>query len=362
MHVEGEHSKHHAGHKPRKAGGRALVDDFVNRDQKEANQERAGTKHIGGMKEGGRTHKMVGGPLMGAGGNMMGQRPGGMMMRPMRGQMMNRGGHADAKEDKDLIKSMVKHDAMKGATEKHDASCRCHKCMGGEAHGGMTEVHHASCACPKCHGGMAKCSGGSVSDGELEGTRPTGGRMARKHGGRADAHWIEHADLKKGALHRELHVPEGEKIPEKKLHGAEHSSNKLVAKRAELAATLRGLPREHHASGGKAGKGKMNVNIVIAPSGHADGMGGPSPMGAGPMPPPRPVMPPQGPMMPPNPAISAPPGMGAPPMPPGAGMPPPQMMGRKRGGRTEAGAGSGLGRLEKIRDYGHKAERDPAHY
>jgi hypothetical protein len=53
--------------------------------------------------------------------------------------------------------------------------------------------------------------------------------------------WIQGAIKHKGALHKELGVPKGKKIPEKKLEKAEHSSNPKLAKRARLAKTLRGL-------------------------------------------------------------------------------------------------------------------------
>lgn len=46
-----------------------------------------------------------------------------------------------------------------------------------------------------------------------------------------------------GALHKTLGVPEGEKIPEKKLEKAEHSKNPLTRKRADLAKTLRKLSK-----------------------------------------------------------------------------------------------------------------------
>jgi hypothetical protein len=45
--------------------------------------------------------------------------------------------------------------------------------------------------------------------------------------------------LKKGALHKELGVPEGKKIPAKKLAKATHSKNLLEKKRAVLAETMR---------------------------------------------------------------------------------------------------------------------------
>jgi hypothetical protein len=44
--------------------------------------------------------------------------------------------------------------------------------------------------------------------------------------------------MKKGALHEELGVPEGKKIPAKKLKKAEHSTNPTLRKRAVLAETL----------------------------------------------------------------------------------------------------------------------------
>jgi len=57
--------------------------------------------------------------------------------------------------------------------------------------------------------------------------------------------WIKKAvnPDNKGALHKALGVPMGEKIPEKKLKKAEHSKNPLTRKRANLADTLRGF---HH--------------------------------------------------------------------------------------------------------------------
>lgn len=53
--------------------------------------------------------------------------------------------------------------------------------------------------------------------------------------------FIQEMHMKKGALHKSLHVPEGKKIPEKKLEKAEHSKNPTLRKRAVLAETLKGL-------------------------------------------------------------------------------------------------------------------------
>ena len=54
--AHGEEAHKHAGRKPRKNGGKALTaDTLINRDVREANEERDGTKHIGGFKRGGAT-------------------------------------------------------------------------------------------------------------------------------------------------------------------------------------------------------------------------------------------------------------------------------------------------------------------
>jgi hypothetical protein len=101
------------------------------------------------------------------------------------------------------------------------------------------------------------------------------------------------------------------------------------------------MDRAPRAAGGRTPKGKTTVNVIVAPQG---GDKPPMPMA---MPTGAPAMAPKPPMMPygPPPGAMPPPGMGA---------PPPGMMARKTGGRVnmDAGAGGGLGRLEKI-----KAER-----
>ncbi len=51
--------------------------------------------------------------------------------------------------------------------------------------------------------------------------------------------WIQDMHMKKGALHKELAVPQDKKIPTAKLKRAEKSSNPTTAKRARLAETLK---------------------------------------------------------------------------------------------------------------------------
>ncbi len=56
------------------------------------------------------------------------------------------------------------------------------------------------------------------------------------------AHWIQKAIKHPGALHRQLGVPQGQKIPAGKLAAAAKKGGKL-GERARLAKTLKGM---HH--------------------------------------------------------------------------------------------------------------------
>jgi len=60
--------------------------------------------------------------------------------------------------------------------------------------------------------------------------------------------WIAGATKNKGKLHEKLGVPEGKKIPAKKLAKAEHSKNPTLRKEAVLAKTLKSF---NHKSGGR---------------------------------------------------------------------------------------------------------------
>lgn len=64
--------------------------------------------------------------------------------------------------------------------------------------------------------------------------------LQKKRGGMAKGgNWIAGAIKHKGALHKALGVPEGQKIPASKIEKATHSSNPKLAKRARLAQTLK---------------------------------------------------------------------------------------------------------------------------
>ena len=68
------------------------------------------------------------------------------------------------------------------------------------------------------------------------------------------ANWIQGAIKHPGALHKQLGVPQGQKIPASKLAAATHSSNPTLRRRAILAKTLKKM----HGKGGM----KMKDNEV----------------------------------------------------------------------------------------------------
>jgi hypothetical protein len=59
----------------------------------------------------------------------------------------------------------------------------------------------------------------------------------------SEKNWIKGAIKHPGALHKELGVPEGKKIPEKKLKSAEKKGG-VEGKRAHLAETLKKINKK----------------------------------------------------------------------------------------------------------------------
>jgi hypothetical protein len=85
----------HAGRKPRATGGRALINDWVNSNVKDANESRVGQKHVGGMASGGHVKgcdcaKCSGGRVGKARGGSLDGRDQGM--RPQGGRLARKGG------------------------------------------------------------------------------------------------------------------------------------------------------------------------------------------------------------------------------------------------------------------------------
>jgi len=328
--VEGAKAPANMGKSVRSGNKPATADSLVNRNVKDANQDREGFKHIGGLKAGGRAKKMIGGPMTGANAMMqraqaVGDVPSATMdftgvkkgsLSPMRATGMKKGGkiHDDVAADKALIKKMVKPAAR---TNKKDGGFL--RTLGDRVAGDL-----ASDEAMKI---KDKIMGGIGGDNYKK-----GGRTKRATGGQ---------------------VFSGSGYPGK------------------VPGVVPG-GRNPHARGGRSGKGKTNINILIGagkPAGAADMA--PSPMG-GPTPPPPgipvPVPPPGGaPGGAPPPMPMPMPGPAGPSGPPGPpGMPP---MGRKSGGRTyksykdmDAGAGSGEGRLEKTEIASRRTKVLPGNY
>lgn len=386
--VEGKDAKKHAGKKPRTNGSKHLtVDALVNRNYKDANEAREGIKHIGGLKRGGRAGKAAGGSPdagvpkerfgfspsnKGRVAESLGFKKGGRTRKEGGGGLERLPTTPTAERDTmgsrelELLRRSAAEDArnqftsstpivVKGRTPTKippapvkristpvkapkelpfpttyrgrnitipiDDEAKPRK-RGGKTWEGSAKDEAQDKKLAKKYGMSMKeweasskdkkhdkqksmkglKSGGLAMDGEYQGTRPTGGRIAKRDGG-----------------------------------------------------SLAGLEMNKGGRAKRKGNGKTDINIVIS-----TGKGNqPMPTGMGPGAAPIPIpVPPMGagagaamaPSMP-SPQAAA----GA----LGGGSPVP--LARKRGGRTyrsykdmDAGAGSGLGRLEKTEIQKHK--------
>ena len=407
--VEGEACTPNMGRKQRKAGGRTEANEYanakINRNQKEANEERDGVKHIGGMKKGGRAGYQTKGSVPPVQQDSKNPLPARTAMERVRSALGLTGQTAPTQAGKEglsnnstsnysdadraaLTAKIAKElpsvsgnsptqAEQEGLVRKHGG--RTHKAAGRAKKdmGGMLKMLSpiamlASSGADdnkKSHGGRAKKQMGGLMGGGMMGGGMMGGdprldmvkRQAMnfqgnpvtpgaKKGGKIKGHTDEAMDK---ALIKKMVKPEAR--AKRQDGGGVFSGSGYPNK---IPGVVPG-GRDAHARGGKAGKG-TNINIIISPGKDGDGgmpMGLPPgpppgmPMGLPPGPPPGmpPMMPPGGapPMMPPGPPLGMP--LGLPPgLPPGMGMP------RRSGGRTyrsykdmDAGSGSGLGRLEK---------------
>jgi len=374
---EGGPAPMRADRKQRKSGGRSLVTDLINRNEKKANEAReGGDKHVGGYKSGGdveQDKQLVKKALRQHDKNMHGGKKEDIKLK--------KGGRAH-KEGGGLLEALSPVMLAKKLIEGKKSGGRTKKAAGGEAETPAPEPKYEDWKKLQTGKGPAegqgdktsppggtmmpkKAKGGGTYYG---GTRPAGGRLAKAKGGGADddegyfsgaparasdAHMIralkEHGlkhSYKNGVLHAVSEVHDKDKGWTEEETPIGNSTKKL---RDVLGYEKGG--RVERKRGGRA-KGKTNIVISIN-AGKPDDQQAMMPKAPTlpPMPPP-PIVPPgmgAGPPPPmPMPPPGPPPGLGGPP-----GMPP---MPRKSGGRAayksykdmDAGALGGMGRLEKV--------------
>lgn len=362
--VKGVAAKANMGQSPRsKSGNKPMTaDSMVNKDMKSANEERPGIKHVGGLKTGGTAKKRGGGGL-----------DPRAMMAAKRGTPAGVNpamARSPGRPDPRMLAAM-KAQAMQAASASAEPTAAGGADMPPMKKGGRAKKMLGG---PMMNGGvMAPLAGalgggpaGAANSGPMMGTNSGlpnqdkdslyGGKIGAnpyKKGGKV------HEDVAEDkALIKKMVKPEARKA--RKEGGGVFTGEGYPGK---VPGVVPG-GRDAHARGGKAGKGKTNINIIIGAG--KPGMNGTDPMGGPTLPPPGMGAPPPGAMPVPMPM---PPG-GAPapaaaPMP----MPYPVPMGgggggplpRKAGGRTyrsykdmDAGAGGGEGRLEKTEIAEHK--------
>lgn len=331
---EGAPAAMRSDRKMRKAGGRSLVTDLINRNVKKANKAReGGDAHVGGYAKGG-----------------------------------------DVEQDKKLIKKALRQHDKNMHGGKHEEIKLKKGGYVGKQTGGKAIPGDAPTRGPDPSGKPSQATGETYKDvGELiekkglakkhgggtyfGGTRPTGGRMPKAKGGRSTK-----ADKARKAVFDSTRSWQSTHQPRKDDDTMKNFGDIKMTSKNEGFFDLGGLGydkkkatggRAERKSGGRA-KGKTNIVISINAS-------KPDPQQA--MMPKMPTPPPM-----PVPPVAPPPmGAGAPPMPPMAS-PPPGLAGgapggmppgmpplpRKAGGRAyrsykdmDAGALSGMGRLEK---------------
>ena len=256
--VEGVKAHAHAGRKARKSGGKAITaDTLINRNVKEANEDREGIKHIGAFKKGGKVHRAH-------------KKTGGSdgitkWLKDHESDYDDRTGAGAITDDQGND-----YDPNQDGDGKKRGG-RAKKLVGGPAMGDMQDPRVMAQAA------LAQSNRGQVPVGLLNSV-PTTSRMSRsaglKTGGKAE-HPDEAQDKK---LVRQM-------VKMSALTGKKHGGHLSVSD-GEMEGTRPTGGRLARATGGKTGKGKTNINIVISPHGAGQQM---PPQGGMPPMPPRPA-------------------------------------------------------------------------
>jgi hypothetical protein len=399
--VMGSKPKTNLGRAPRKSGGKSEATEYtnakINRNVKDANEERLGIKHVGALKRGGPAKRQSGGKNMIMDSRTPQPSPENMPLTPEMERRMQSIMDADARKSRE-------YEAREGAKRDYEVTGQKRGGRTGKAGGGamagaqkMLQDAQQTAGVPSATLGFTGIKKGSLSPMRATGMKKGGtakhddvkqdmalikkmvkpeARKGKEGGGGLLRHYL----AMKNPI-RERHIEEAaydasERDPSRnkgqgptKDNAATFALRKAVGEdpyaalerkdggKAKRTARKEGggvftgpgypgkIPgvvpggREARATGGKTkAKGKTNINIVIAagkPAGAQDMMGMPPGMDAGPQGLPIPVPPPGGGM---------PMGGGAPmpmPMPMPAGPAPgPAPMPRKSGGRLTAKASS----------------------
>jgi hypothetical protein len=262
----------HRHRKHKAAGGREVYTGKGSKVEHEAESKsedfkRGGRRHHVGRAAGGRAKKSFarGGrasPFSSAAGSIKGKRGFASPIMEHKGQKHGEhldheahGGGVDGGHMRHGHKGKARHQYAKGGRAEDDGEEEDEGC--GMKKGGAT-LHYKGGGGKhkKAHGGAV---GGHAVQRKIAGhderlhEMPHPGSKNAMHldverakdGGRK---WVGKAFGKHpGALHKSLGVPQGEKIPAKKLAKAERSENPKIAKRAQLAETAKSF---HHAVGG----------------------------------------------------------------------------------------------------------------
>lgn len=328
--VMGQKAKANMGRKPRCGGGKA-GDSWVNRNVKEANEEREGKKHVGGFKAGGRAKREYGG------------RGPGERTQLERARRDAVEAATDYGEDPRVTEQMLRDKTRAFENLKtqtgYKKGGRTKKTDGGPM---MAPQGTPPMGMPMA-GGMTPPLNVAPKTRFNFGTGPQA--MPYKKGGKV------HEDVAEDkALIKKMVKPSAR--TGRATGGGVFSGSSYPGK---IPGAVGGRTAKA-AGGSKRGKGKTNINIIIGTGKGDQDRGAMPPPGMPPMPPgqqrpmPGGMLPGGMPMMPPGAPVGGPPGMALPP----GGMPP---LARKSGGRItkvarsykdmEAGSGGGEGRLQK---------------
>jgi hypothetical protein len=117
-----------------------------------------------------------------------------------------------------------------------DCDCTDCSCCGGKQSSFLAEADTRTAD----GGEKGQCSE-CENEGFLKGgvCGPCRGKKLEERESKDKEHWIQDAVKKPGDLHRKLHVPEGEKIPESEIEHAEETGDKDLKEKAQFAENVR---------------------------------------------------------------------------------------------------------------------------